>query len=173
MNDTVAITASGAIIDPVETAMFPMSSSIATTASAVGIGEMDSFSGGSVSRNNSCIVPRRWWPHGITSRYSRTIVMPMPPYHAVSLCSVCMSTCCYAAMLSCIMSNCMCVCYSSSTVTSTEILEPRGRCASAAASAARDSRRDGPRDLRLMLPFLSNQLLAIMTTAVAAPRPER
>ena len=38
MTDTVAITASGAIIDPVETAMFPMSSSIATTASAVGIG---------------------------------------------------------------------------------------------------------------------------------------
>ena len=38
MNDTVAIIASGAIIEPVEAAMFPMSSSIATTASAVGIG---------------------------------------------------------------------------------------------------------------------------------------
>ena len=50
MNDTVAITASGAIIEPVETAMLPMSSSIATTATAVGIGEMDSFSGGECVR---------------------------------------------------------------------------------------------------------------------------
>ena len=173
MNDTVAITASGAIIEPVETAMLPMSSSIATTASAVGIGEMDSFSWGSVSRSNSCIVPRRWWPHGITSRYSRTTVTPMPPCHAVSLCVVCMSTCCYAAMLSCIISNCMYVCYSSSTVTSTEILEHRSRCFSGSRCRKRQSSR-WTKGLTTQTTFDVEPVACYHVTAVvAAPRPER
>ena len=50
MNDTVAITASDAIIEPVENVMIPMSSSIAIIASAIGIGETDSFSGGECVR---------------------------------------------------------------------------------------------------------------------------
>ena len=84
MNDTVAIIASGAIIDPVETAMFPMSSSIATTASAVGIGGMDISSWGSVSRSDLALR------HDVGDREasrvvnSRTTIMPMPPpRHAV------------------------------------------------------------------------------------------
>ncbi len=60
MTDTVAITASGAIIDPVETAMFPMSSSIAATASAVGIGGMGISAWGSVSSCDPCMRQGDW-----------------------------------------------------------------------------------------------------------------
>ena len=59
MNDTVAIIASGAIIEPVETAMFPMSSSIAIAASAVGIGGMGISAWGSVSSCDPCVATGR------------------------------------------------------------------------------------------------------------------
>ena len=98
MTDTVAITASGAIIDPVETAMFPMSSRIATTASAVGIGGMGISAWGSVPSCDPCIATGRL----VTARHHESLTRGRSScrcrHRAMPSCIVCLPTYCYDAM---------------------------------------------------------------------------